>query len=280
MSEPTLAELQTWMKWAFTDPRGLSEALDGAPFPRTIPAALFQEPGPRQIEAIADPATRVERLTIYAEAYYSRLLEAMSIDFPAVRKLLETCPEGDRFRGVVAEYLAHHPSRSPNIVDLGRSFPGFLATHELNGRFPFLAELATVEWLMLEAFYAESVPPIDAAALAAIPPERWPEATFELDPSVRAFEARGPIDALWRALVSAEGDGVPDFEERPGLLLVFREGADCRAQFLEADQRGVFEGLRQGRSLGDVFDSLTADAPVMEWFSEWIRCGVIRKVNA
>src|SRR5579864_9297536 len=85
VARPSLAELQRWMRWIITEPRGIQEALSN---PWTLDPALagrYKEPE-RQLEVIeeAAPLSRHDRLDVYANAYFYRLLESLASDYKAV----------------------------------------------------------------------------------------------------------------------------------------------------------------------------------------------------
>jgi len=143
LNAPSLADLQRWLRWIITDPRGVDAALAGKA--GEVDAGWIEsEPKPRQLGmVVATPtASSVARVGIYASGYFWRLHDALAADFPGVREILGA----GRFQRLAAEYLIKHPSRSPNLADLGCSFSRFSLDRELREEFPFLPDLASLEW--------------------------------------------------------------------------------------------------------------------------------------
>ena len=66
--------------------------------------------------------TSVERLEVYANAYYARLLECLRDEFPA---LLHAVGE-EVFDGLAFGYLQAYPSTSYTLSNLSRNFARFL----------------------------------------------------------------------------------------------------------------------------------------------------------
>ena len=66
--------------------------------------------------------TAAERMGIYANAYYARLLECLASFFPVLQKALGA----DVFESFAFEYLQHYPSKSYTLDRLGESFARFL----------------------------------------------------------------------------------------------------------------------------------------------------------
>ena len=115
-------------------------------------------------------ANAARRLGVYADAYRSRLVEALGNDYPALQGLLgET-----GFDRMMREFVAAHPSRHPNLRWYGGELAGFLTCSARWRRRPLLAELATFEWALGLAFDAADAPALGTDALARVPAAQWP----------------------------------------------------------------------------------------------------------
>ena len=66
-----------------------------------------------------------DRLAVYSNGYFARLLEILERDYSTVKAIVGD----DEFRHLVAHYLEKHPSRHYNLIHLGKRFPKFLRTH-------------------------------------------------------------------------------------------------------------------------------------------------------
>ena len=86
---------------------------------------------PQEIESViahSSHQTSVERLEIYANAYYARLLECMRHEYPIMAQAMGE----ELFDEFSVQYLHAYPSRSYTLNDLGADFAAFLAaTHPL-----------------------------------------------------------------------------------------------------------------------------------------------------
>jgi len=142
------------------------------------------------------PLGAEERIDIYAQMYCARILDALSEDFLRVAAALG--PE--HFRAVARVYLAGTPSVHPSLRYIGRSFPTFLSTHRDGKMFPFLPDLARLEWARLEVFDACDAVPLQMTDLQAIPPEEWPQLKFCLIPACQILTSAWPIHDIWSIL--------------------------------------------------------------------------------
>ena len=98
-----------------------------------------------------DPRLRaVDRLDIYANMYFYRLLDGLAEDYPRVHAAVGA----DRFHNLATDYLLRHPSEHPSLRHLGRRLPVFLDAYPLREEFPYLADLARLDWAHVEVFDA------------------------------------------------------------------------------------------------------------------------------
>jgi hypothetical protein len=172
-----------------------------------------------------------ERLDLYAQMYFVRLLEALGDDFPHTAQLC-----GEQFESLVADYVRAHPSTHPSLSEFGRRFPAFLAETELPR--PDIAELAQLEWARVEALTAAEADPVGQNVLAALGPEAFGSAALLLTPSVRVRSFAHEVPAVWKALENEEAPPAPN--PTPSHVVVWRgtsvqperssDGAESKAQ--------------------------------------------------
>ena len=160
-SSPSLADLQRWMRWALTHPLGATRAIGGEQLPG-LPER-FAEPDGRVLASIAGDSVPgrgvVDRLSVYASGYFSRLHEALELEYPRTAEALG--PEG--FRELVAAHLLRAPSSSPSLADLGEDLAGTLRDCPAGARWPWLADLAALERATAEVWLSG---PSDVRGLA------------------------------------------------------------------------------------------------------------------
>ncbi len=97
-----------------------------------------------------------ERVDIYANMYFYRLLEVLQEDFPATLAMIGA----ERFHNLITGYLIEYPPAHFSISYAGKSSRGFhSATIRLREEFPFLADLAQMERALIEVFHARRCGP-------------------------------------------------------------------------------------------------------------------------
>lgn len=242
--------------------------------------------GERQIEQhvlgtpLADAPTR---LAVYGNAYRARLTEALASNYPALAQLLGT----EDFGALAAAYIAAHLSRWPSIRFYGGELSRFLGADPRYRAAPVLAELAAWEWSMTEVFDAADASAVTAQVLARVRPEHWSGLRFELHPAVRRLDLRWNVPPLWKALTGGTERPVSQVAAEPRAWLLWREGLRIVFRSLETAEAAALDGLRDGRSFGDVCLALCAwagdeEAPALAaaYLRAWVESGLIAALRS
>jgi hypothetical protein len=248
---------------------------------------------PGEVELVVTSSraqTSLERLEVYAGAYYARLLECLRDEFRVSARAV-----GEEVFDVFAfEYLQKYPSRSYTLNRLGASFPRFLAEtrladEESDGDWPdLLIDLATLEWTIGEVFDGPGVegrPPLDAEQLRTIPADRWSEARLVPVPCLRRLALRFPLLPFYDALRGGQ-DALPP-EPSDSYVALTRRNYVVRSFELSHDQYVLLDALMEGRPVGEaiglVADSSDTDpdrlaADLRTWFHDWVAAGFFQAV--
>ncbi|MGY4304637.1 hypothetical protein ACVIJ6_001880 [Bradyrhizobium sp. USDA 4369] len=143
-------------------------------------AALLspQRPTPATVTAPRGKAAH-RRFNVYRNNVMVSLIEALAATFPAVQRITGV----DFFRAMARAHIRETPPTSPLLFAYGRDFPAFIARYEHAAAMPFLIDVARIERAWLDAYHAADAAPLDAAALAQIPPERLADVRFSAHPA-------------------------------------------------------------------------------------------------
>ena len=158
------------------------------------PGQRMQASGGETAERLIRPNSKLtsfDRLEIYNQQYWWRLVSIFAEDFPGVRAVV-----GERaFDRLTVEYLEACPSRNWNLRYLGDRLPEFLEQHpEITAPHSDLAlEVAKVEWALTAAFDDPEETRIDPQQLASSNPSTL---RLGLQPYVQLLELRYPVDRL------------------------------------------------------------------------------------
>ncbi len=192
-----------------------------------------------------------DRLDIYAQMYWMRLYDVLHDDFPHVA----TCLGNERFSALVARYLAQHRSRHPSVRRLGEGFAGFLAADaSLDRDWPWLADLARLEWTRLAVFDAADATPLRIEDLSTLTTEAWSRLPLRPIPALRLLDCRFRVHELWSAL--EEGRSVEDVAAEPLTLRIWREGFTVYQATMTGAEQVAFQQVIAGGSFGQLCAAL------------------------
>ena len=271
--------LQRWMQTVIVHPHGIeagvasSEATD-----------LIDD----NVEAVILPSsqqTSLDRLRIYGNAYFGRLLECLRSQYPAVRHAA-----GDAaFDGLAFGYLVSHPSQTYTLAALGKSFESYLrqtrparseeSTSDAFDFADFLIDLARLETVYNEVFDGpgpERVASLSADALTGLTPEQFADSVLKCHACVRLLELHFPVHEYATAVRRGAVPAPP--VARTVWLVVTRRDYVVRRFELTQPQYQLLSALSQNRTVGEALQVLCSDPKfgpgtlkedLQTWFRDW-----------
>ena len=218
----------------------------------------------------------VERLDIYADMYFYRIRDCLKEDFGAVCAVVGEAA----FHNLTTDYLLVHPSTHFSLRYVGRHLPKFVRGHALIERWPFLADLAALEWAIMEAFDAPDAEPITPAALTAIPPQRWAELRFHVTPSLKLLRLDWPVHEVWTQTQRQEEVGYVRAHQT--VIRVWRQDFRVFHRSIDLTEAAALDALASGATFGDICEPIAAavgDAAAVEraagFLRDWLADGLL-----
>jgi hypothetical protein len=271
-----LSALQVWFAAAVMHPVSVEASV------RERGAVGDETVGIDDAEKVVAPSSQLsglERVSIYHDAYRARLVECLADDYPALKYTL-----GDSsFEALCHAYIAKHPSRSPNLNAFGRFMSDFCRAEGAPVS-DFGADLAALEWAMVEVVHAAPAKSLSEEALSAIPLREWTGARFVPSDILRVLAFDYPANAYFQ---SYNTDGNPNVPERGrSATAIFRDGATIWRMDLSPAMHTLLDALLGGATLGDAVEALASsghlgeeEVPlVMQWFRDWVRYGFFSEI--
>lgn len=273
-SPRSLAALQHWMQSAITHPGGVGMGT-----------------GAESVESVigrSHALSSIERLTIYNQAYFARLLECLRQEFSVLAKAIGD----DLFDSFALGYLQEHPSQSYTIAELGTRFPEYLARSrpESDGLWPeFLIDLARLELTVNQVFDGpgcEGESLLTHEQLATIAPEQWPEARLTCVPCLKLLALSFPVNDYFTAI--RRGDSAEFPEPVASYVAVTRREFRVHRYPLTTVSHTLLAALQSGMTVGAAIEeaaavSTSTDEELMRdlqaWFYTWTSAGFFRSVE-
>ena len=265
-----LRDEQVWFARAVMSPGPGAEALE-------VEAGERLRPGPRM--------TAFDRLDVYRQGYVARLVECLADDYAVLAHALGE----ERFEALCRGYIEAHPSEGPNLNFFGRHMSSF-CRDQAPDPFPeraFAAELAVLEWAVVEMIHAAASEPLTAEGLRDVPMDAWAGARLAPNSASRLLRFAHPVNAYFQSVRTAGDPELP--APAPSATVVYRSGPSIWRMDLTVPMfevlRALFDGetleaaLGRGHAALGGVDDATAAQRVMGWFREWISSGLFARVE-
>ena len=283
----TLERTQLWMQSVISHPAGIEAGIVESTAQKCFDLV------PSELEMIVTRSKRLlaaERLAVYHNAYYARLMDCLREEFPV---FLRTVGE-EVFDAFAAGFLVEHPSRSYTLADLGASFPQYLVesrpAEEADQWSDFLIDLARLERAINEVFDGpgqETDPQIDPIKFNEIPVGFLPDTRIELALSLRLLTLKYPLHDFYRAVRKEESASPP----AASITYLALHRRDYVVQMIELTAGhfelldGLLRDLPIGQAIEKAYTSLDVAPEAMpaylqDLFCRWASQGFFRSVKS
>ena len=283
LTNPDLKNLQALLYRLITAPEGVAAGLVAEP--ALGPTMLGDLKDLEDLIESDDRLSATERLEIYANAYFYRILDCLKEDFPATLKTLGA----DNFHNLVTGYLIEYPPTEPSISYAGRHLAEFLSHHPMRERWPFICDLARLERTLVEVFHAAEAEPLNAEAMRAVAPDDWPALVMRTHPALAIVDCEWRVDELLREVEAATGDSEHVFgapARAPVSVLVWRRNFRVHYRALERAERAALELASAGASFATICEVIAtvrgdddAVALINRLLARWIDEGLLVLAN-
>jgi hypothetical protein len=261
-----LAELQRWL---------FDRVLAPAPAGAEACAAVV----------ISGPLPAADRVEVYRHGYAARLVECLADDYPALQHALGAGP----FEELCRAFIQAHPPPSPSLNYYGAPLAQFLAARPERWSQP-AAELAQLEWALVEAIHAEEGERLDLTALGQLSAEDWSRARLIPSPTLRLLRTRHAVADHYQAF--QEGSVPSEHWPTPveSTVAVCRREADVWRVRIPPSLTPLLARLIAGTPLLTALEQCTARdeasgtppiAPeeLQRAFQDWVACGMFAGVR-
>lgn len=199
-----------------------------------------------------DEVFKRERLGVYYEGYFLRLLEILEKTFIVLRQLIGK----EQFNQLGREYIRVYPSEHFSVRYFGRCFSNFLANHsEID---PTYVEMAAFEWSLEHVIDAKDAPQLTFEELAVLSPESWAELTLTTHPSLLIVSFSYPTPQLWQAVRHDKDRPAPQHTEQPVDWLMWRFNRKALFLAMSPEQRVMMQAIQNGENFSQVCEGLCA----------------------
>jgi hypothetical protein len=272
-SAPGLRQLQRWFASVTTHPQGVLEGGLNALRSKQLERLVTRGP----------ELSAAERLQIYNDGYFARLVECLTDDYPAVRYALGELD----FEALARAYIEKYPSRSRSLNAYGQHMAAFCrARPEVWAA--FASDLARLEWALVEVVHEPVSGSLTVEALSTISATDWQTARLLPSRGLRLLAFDYPVNDFFQAF---RDDGEPQLPERsPTVTAVYRQGLALWRMGLEPRAALLLKDLLSGVPLGVAVAALESRMSDMNageelaqllprWLGSWVQGGLFSGVE-
>lgn len=214
-------------------------------------AAALTAPGRPVPEGVVGPdgLPSQRRFNVYRNNVLVSLIEALGQVYPAIGRLLGE----EYFRAVAGEFVREFPPVSPVLLEYGEGFPDFLERFPPLQSYPYLGDVARLEWGWLRAYHAADASPLASERLSALSQQDLESLKFQLHPATVIVSSDWPIVSIWEensavAGISGKTSGEPYamLSDAPQTALITRPDIAVKLCRLTPSEACFLTGLASG----------------------------------
>ncbi|MCB1954189.1 MAG: putative DNA-binding domain-containing protein [Rhodocyclaceae bacterium] len=168
--------------------------------------------------------------------------------------VLRTLVGEDCFAALARQYGRCHAHDEGDLNTLGGGFASFVANFEALAPYPYLGDVARLEWALHRSHYALDAPRLDASQLAAIDPARIETLQLRLHPATTLLTSPWAIDDIWFAHQPAADRSLPADPRRTSRMVVLRPAWRATVRSLAAGEYAALDALSCGAPLGEALE--------------------------
>jgi Putative DNA-binding domain len=169
---------------------------------RTSSGILIAEEAARYV--VPSPTLRSEqRMQIYNQQYWWRLLNTLHTNFPLVTRLFGYQAFNEE---IGIPYLIKFPPDHWSLTRMGERLPQWIQSHYLKPDQQLIFHAATLDWAFAASFIASQHALLDPTILTSMPPEQLLSQTFYLQPHVYLLQWDYDLLSFREAFLKQEVD--------------------------------------------------------------------------
>ena len=202
-----------------------------------------------------------QRFSLYRGNLSATWRRTLGHAYPVVLALVGA----DFFGGLVRAYGRQYPSDNADLNQFGACFADFLAAFPPVAAFPYLPDMARLEWAVHLAHYAADAQALAPESLVALHPDQLEVRRFSLHPACALLASDWQVAALWQAHQEGEEQGrFPQDMQVASWTLVCRVRWKVQVLRVDAAAHAALLALRQGQTFGAALDAAFERDPAFD----------------
>jgi len=195
--------------------------------------------------------TEDQQLAIYQNNVRGALQSSLAQVYPVCFNILGE----NYFRQLATVYIKQYPSRQCDLNLYGEFFSEYLAIQsqqraELIG-FPYLGDLAKLEWLYQLVYFAKDETVFDFSAFAQLTERQQAQSYFQLIPALKFICSDFPIQSIWQANQGTL-DASRVIESKPEKMCILRKSNQLEVLTVDEKMYQLLRLIDEQRTLDEL----------------------------
>jgi hypothetical protein len=189
-----------------------------------------------------------KRFDVYRNNVIVSLLEALRQTYPAIEMLVGK----DFFQALALTFIEKYKPTSPIMYLYGKEFSQYIHGFEPLDKYPYMADVALLEYNRVQSYHAEDAPVIAGENIAEFGTENFGDLRFEKHSAVYIERSVWPIVSI---LVANLGGGDMRDVNLEGMedALIVRPECQVDVHSLQAGQVVFYQALFSGLTLNEAY---------------------------
>lgn len=189
-----------------------------------------------------------QQLAIYQNNVRGALQKTLALTYSVCCKILGE----NYFKQLARMYIKNHPSRHYDLNGYGEFFADFLQIQcqqqsELQN-FPYLSDLAKLEWLYQQIYYAADAGKFDFTAFAELTDQQQVQSQFQLTPCLQFMCSDYPVLSIWQ-VNQLESNQQQTLSSQVENICIFREDNQIQLILIDSQTLALLTLIKQHSSL-------------------------------
>ena len=201
-----------------------------------------------------------QQFAAYRGSVVGNLSNVLADIFPSVNR----CLGENFFEAMGLRYIDRHPSTSPSLDNYGQAFPTFCDNFTPLKEYPYIGDLARIDWAWHQAFHALDEQVLSLTAIQGLEPEQYLALSLQPSESLHIIDSSYPIFRIWQLTSGSQGHSEHsvtslNFEEGAECALVWRIGYDVGVASISKIERRFLRLVENRETLGTIFAILLSE---------------------
>ena len=219
-----------------------------------------------------------EVLKVYRNGFFKACQDALASNFPAVRHLVGEA----YFTRLARRFVEANPPHSGALARFGDGFAAFVETLHAEHGLDYLSDVARLDAVWLDAYFAADESSIDGAAVTVLVEHGTDLEQLRLTTlaSVGVCHTGHDVVQVWTALRDGPLTARAAVLPKPQKVLLWRQQGHMQFRLLPPAEHRFITGLREGRSLGAAAaaaNTLDSTFDVSSTFAALLMNGILKQ---